>query len=545
MFGPTLHETLDHAAAKSPSAAAVFPTASAADTLPELAAASVRMATALLAAGVAPGDRAGILCPNEPAFLRAVFALSRIGAAACPLPLPVALRDLELYVARLARVIEVAGIRHVVVTDGFTDLIDALGELLPGVTLLRAGQLDGPEDRRKLPIVDPSSIAVVQFTSGSTASPKGVLLSQDNVLGGLDAIASGVDMGRPGDAGAVWLPLYHDMGLFGSLSALLSGLPMYIWSPVSFVKNPQNWLRELMATGHDMICPLPNFGYDYLLQAFAKSTLDGLDMSRWRVAFNGSEAIDSASVGAFCDRFAPAGFRASSMFPVYGLAEATLAATFPPLGREPSFDWVDAARLATDGVAEPAAGTRARAIANVGPPVKGLELRIDGTTADGVVGEVQLRGRPVTQGYLAAEQPFTADGWLRTGDLGYTRNGDLHVTGRIKEMIIVRGENFYPEDVEGAVRDLPGIHKRRVVALADGETMVLAAETRLSGPDRVRLHTEITELAGRVLGLAGSGSLAVHLLPPRSIERTTSGKLQRLAMLQKINSGSDRATAQS
>jgi fatty-acyl-CoA synthase len=531
MFGETLHGVLDAAAARSPHAAAVFPTAGDAVPLPELAESSVRMAGGLLAAGVAPGDRVGILCQNEPAFLQALFALSRLGAAACPLPLPIALRDLGGYVERLARITGTAGARHVVVTDGYAELVDALAIALPGVTLLRAGTLfAGPADARRLPAPDPGATAVVQFTSGSTAAPKGVVLSQDNVLGGLDAIASGVEMGRPGDAGAGWLPLYHDMGLFGALSALLTGIPMLIWSPVSFVKNPRRWLRDLTTAGYDIICAQPNFGYDHLLGAVPEGDLGDLDLSRWRVAFNGSESVDVASVEAFCARFAPAGFRPEAMFPVYGLAEVTLAATFPPLGREPRFEWVHADRLGTEGIAEPLprSAPRSRAIANVGPPVRGLRLRIGDGLPDGRVGEIQLHGRPVAHGYLGADGPFTPDGWLRTGDLGYLRGGDLHVTGRIKELIIVRGSNYYPEDVEAAVRDLDGIHKRRCVAFADeGETMVLAAETRLTGADRARLTEDIRARVRAAIGLSG---LRVYLLRPRSIQRTTSGKLQRLAM---------------
>jgi len=548
MFGETLHQTLDIAAAKSPDAVITFPTGSASFTIAGLASSSVTMAVSLLDAGIAPTDRVGILCPNEPAFFQALFALSRAGAVSCPLPLPVTLRDFEGYVARLTRVIEVAGIRHLVVTDGFGNLIDALDDLLPDVTLLRIGTLaGGPGARDRLPEVGPEALAIVQFTSGSTAVPKGVRLTHANVLACLDAIVTGVDMGRPDDVGAIWLPLYHDMGLFGSLSAMLIGMPVWVWSPVSFVKNPLRWLTEFSASG-GTICPCPNFAYDHLVEAVSAEEAAGIDLRRWRIAFNGAEAIATDSVDAFCGRFATSGFRPEAMFAVYGLAEATLAVTFPPLGRLPVYDWVDAERLAGERLAVPVdrSAPRTRGIVGVGRPVLGMRVRIaDPTTGevmpDRRVGEIQVRGASVTSGYLADDavvQPFTPDGWLRTGDLGYDAAGELFVTGRIKEMIVLRGANYYPEDVESIVRELDGVYKRRCVAFADNtggtETMVLAAETRLDSPeDRCRLTTDILTRVSRAIGLA---ELDVHLLPPRSIPRTTSGKFQRLATREMIRS---------
>jgi fatty-acyl-CoA synthase len=539
MYADTLHETLDEAAGKSPDIRATFPSESSSITLAELAASSTEMARGLLAAGIAPGDRVGLLCPNEPRFLQTLFALNRIGAAACPLPLPATLADLEGYVARLTRIGAAAGIRHVVVTDQFGALIDALDGMLPGVTLVRPSELSAGSSGGELPRVDPGSTAIVQFTSGSTATPKGVQLTHTNVLTCLDAIVDGVAMGQPGDSGGIWLPMYHDMGLFGTLSALLIGVPVRIWSPLAFVKNPARWLRTVAETG-TTICPSPNFGYDYLLSAVAPEEAAGYDLSRWRVAFNGAETIAVDSVEAFLDRFAPAGFRPETMFPVYGLAEATLAVTFPPLGRAPRYDWVDGARLAAEHravrVSRDAPG--ARGIVGVGRAVRGMRVRVaDPVTgrevADDRVAEVQARGGSVAAGYLTDDpgvaQPFTPDGWLKTGDLGYLRDGELFLTGRIKEMIVVRGVNFYPEDVEAVVRTIPGVYKRRCVGFTGtGEAMTLVAETDLTEPaDRSRLAAEIL---ARVSAVTGLNELDVRLLPPRSIPRTTSGKLQRLAM---------------
>jgi fatty-acyl-CoA synthase len=241
------------------------------------------------------------------------------------------------------------------------------------------------------------------------------------------------------------------------------------------------------------------------------------------------------------------------MFTVYGLAEATLAVTFPPLGRAPHWEHVHRERLATEGLAVPVPedSPEARAVASVGSAVRGMEVRVAGAEPgagtqalpDGQVGEVMIRGASVTSGYLtsdgAQDDAFTSDGWLRTGDLGYLRAGELYVTGRLKEMIVVRGHNFYPHDVEELVCRVTGVHKGRCVAYAEldsatpagtsglqGERIVLAVESELTGPERDALARELRELAVAGLGL---DAIAVHVVPPRTLPRTSSGKFQRLA----------------
>ncbi|HET8683067.1 MAG TPA: AMP-binding protein [Micromonosporaceae bacterium] len=538
MLAETLHETLDEVAAKSPDVLTTFPPDPVALGLADLASSSALMAAGLSAAGVRAGDRVGILCRNEPHFVQALFAVSRLGAAACPLPLPVTVGSgAEQHTSRLRQIVAAAHIRHVVVTERLGTLATHLGTALSGVRLLPAGGLlAGVAGRPVLPRVEPAAVAVVQFTSGTTQQPRGVRLTHRQVLAGLDAIGTGLDIG-PGDRGSIWLPLYHDMGLFGLLSGLLVGAPTTLWSPMSFVRAPGRWLRAF-AQERATICPSPNFGYDHLLGAVGPHEAATLDLSCWRVALNGSETVAPDSVTSFLDRFAPAGFRPEAMLAAYGLAEATLAVTLPPLDRGPVFDRVDAGRLVREGVVVPAGpGGRARSLVALGRAVPGMALRITDAATGAVlpderVGELQIRGASVTGGYLAGDpsgsQPFTGDGWLRTGDLGYLRRGELFLAGRLKEMIIVRGVNHHPEDVEGVVRAMPGVYRRRCVAFAgEGETMVLAAETALTDPgDRGHLVADIATEVRRATGLSG---LRVHLLPPRSIPRTTSGKLQRLA----------------
>jgi len=552
MLAETLHETLDEAAAKSPDVLTTFPGDSLALSLADLSSSSALMAAGLSAAGVRAGDRVGILCRNEPHFVQALFAVSRLGAAACPLPLPATVGSgAEQHTTRLRRIVAAAHIRHVVVTERLDTLAAHLGTALSGARLLPAGTLlAGAVSRPVLPRVEPTAVAVVQFTSGTTQQPRGVRLSHRQILAGLDAIGAGLDIG-PGDRGSIWLPLYHDMGLFGLLSGLLVGAPTTLWSPMSFVRAPGRWLRAF-AQERATICPSPNFGYDYLLGAVRPDEAATLDLSCWRVALNGSETVAEESVTSFLDRFAPAGFRPEAMLAAYGLAEATLAVTLPPLDRGPVFDRVDAERLAREGVVAPAAGSggRVRSLIGLGHAVSGMALRITDVAtgavlADERVGEVQIRGASVTAGYLtddpSGSQPSADDGWLRTGDLGYLRHGELFLTGRLKEMIIVRGVNYHPEDVEDVVRAMTGVYRRRCVAFTgEGETMVLAAETPLTEPgDRGRLAADIATEVRRATGLS---SLRVHLLPPRSIPRTTSGKLQRLATRELVDAATPEAT---
>ena len=542
----TVHDLLAATAARRPDESMRFPSQRETVTYRELSARAWSMAGELAAEGVRPGDNVGILSPNAPEYFQSLFAVSAAGAAACPLPVPFGMRDLAGYGRQLARIAAVSGMRVVLVSSRLAPLAAQLAAALPGVRARPATCLGVPA--APLPAVTGADAAIVQFTSGSTALPKGVLLTHRNVLAGLAAIRTGIALGD-GDAGGFWLPLFHDMGLFGVMSGIQAGIPMHVWSPVSFVKDPARWLREFLAAGAT-ITAMPDFGYGMLTAAFSPDEAAALDMTRWRVAVNGSEPIAADTVTAFTERFAAAGFRPEAMFAVYGMAEATLAVTFPPLGRRPVFDWVDRDALATAGRAVPAApgAPCSRAVAGVGRPVAGLEVRVadpetGAPAGDGAVGEVQLRGASVTAGYLgqpAGEDAASfAGGWLRTGDLAYTRAGELFVTGRRKEMITVRGANFYPQDVELIARDVPGVFRGNCVAVAgpaggDGTAqIVLIAET-----DRVAAGADelAARLRQRVAAELGLTAVTVRLVPPRAIPRTSSGKVRRLASLDAVRS---------
>jgi acyl-CoA synthetase (AMP-forming)/AMP-acid ligase II len=458
----TVHGLLGATAARRPDESVRFPSERETVTYRELSDSARALAGELAAEGVRPGACVGVLSPNAPEYFQSLFAVSAAGAAACPLPVPSGPRDAAGYGRQLSRIAAASGMRLVLVSPRLGALAGQLAGALPGVRLRPAACRGTPA--AALPAVTEGDDAIVQFTSGSTAQPKGVRLTHRNVLAGLAAIRDGIALGDA-DGGGFWLPLFHDMGLFGVMSGIQAGIPMYVWSPVSFIKSPARWLREFLASG-STITAMPDFGYAMLTAAVPPEEAASLDMARWRVAFNGSEPIAAGTVAAFTERFAPSGFPAEAMFCVYGMAEATLAVTFPPLGRGPAFDWVDRDVLSAAGRAVPARpGARgSRPIAGVGYPVAGLDLRLaDPATGapvpDGTVGEILIKGASVTVGYLGQAAGEIADGWLRTGDLGYVRDKEVFVTGRCKEMITVRGANFYPQDVELIARSVPGVYR--------------------------------------------------------------------------------------
>ncbi|MRH88330.1 AMP-binding protein [Nocardia sp. SYP-A9097] len=533
----TLPTRLAGIAAAHPRVSATFWSSAENIEYAELHRAAESAAATLLARGVRRGEPVGILCPNAPEFLVGFFGIAAAGAAATPLPLPAGIRRAAGYPQQLAAITAAAGMRTVLVSPAFAELVPLLAGV--NVEFIDTATLSGPHGElpaETAPGLD--DLAVVQFTSGSTAAPKGVRLTHRQVSSGLSAIRRGIALDL-NDQGGFWLPLFHDMGLFGTLSAILRGIPAHIWSPLAFVKDPARWLREFAASG-TTVTAMPNFGYEALLAAVPPEQVAEYDLSRWRIAFNGAEPISHTVVTDFCERFAPAGFAPSTMFGVYGMAEATLAVAFPPLGRAPVFEWVDRTELADDSLAQPVSPERpgARAVAGVGAAVQGLRLRIvdpetDAPLPDGRVGEIMIQGDSVTDGYLAIDPATVADrftdGWLRTGDLGYLRGGELFVTGRCKDMITVRGVNHYAQDVEAAVSGVPGIYKGRCTAAIDpdgADVIALIAESELTGTDAEALIKTIRERVAAELGLA---AVEVHLVAPRSIPRTSSGKLQRLA----------------
>jgi acyl-CoA synthetase (AMP-forming)/AMP-acid ligase II len=380
--------------------------------------------------------------------------------------------------------------------------------------------------------VAPDDLALVQFSSGSTGDPRGVMLSHRNLLANVAAVLAVLQPDET-DVNCSWLPLYHDMGLIGGLfMPLHCGRPVVLLSPQGFLLDPKRWLWAIhhhRAT----ISTAPNFAYQLIAGRVDERELAGLDLSCWRLALCGAEPVMPETLAAFARKLAPHGFREEGLLPVYGLAEVALGALFPVPGQPFRRDGVDPAALEAHGRAEPGG----RVLSSVGRPLPGFDVRI----ADGEgrplperhVGEIQLQGPSVMLGYLddpAATARVLVDGWLRTGDLGYMAEGELFVVGRSKDLILKGGRNYAPQDLEKAAERVEGIRRGCVAAFGvpdpttGTEAVVVVAETREPASAHAALAGAIKDMVHAAVGLRPDH---VTLLPPGAVPKTSSGKLQR------------------
>src|SRR5438067_1836477 len=495
------------------------------------------MAVALARRGVGPGSHVALLGPTSRPFVTAIQAVWLAGATAVVLPLPMRMNALEDFLAQTRTRVRASDTSLVIADPMLAGFIQPEpGD--PPVVLL--GDLTGDASDPwawDAPKEDPSALAILQFTSGSTADPKGVMLSHATICANLDAIAQAAALDPADDVLCSWLPLYHDMGLIGLLTlAMTTGTDLALASPQDFLSAPARWM-EWMSHHRATATAGPNFSYALAARALRRFAPATLDLSRWRIALNGAEAVDPKAAGDFVAAGAPHGRDPGAVFPAFGMAESTLAVTFPEPGRGLRTDPIDRKVLESEAYAAPADpdGEGTRHLVRLGRPVPGLEIRIvdpisGAVRAEREVGELEIRGTSVTTGYYrrpdATEAAFH-DGWLRSGDLGYTVDGELVVCGRIKDLIIVGGRNVYPEDVERAAASVEGVRAGNVIAFAvDGrrgkEALVVVAESKDPDLEGVR-----AAVAGRVREVVGLPPEEVVLVEPGTLHKTSSGKLQR------------------
>jgi fatty-acyl-CoA synthase len=492
------------------------------------------MASALQSRGVGPGTHVALLGPTTRPFVTAVQATWLAGATVVVLPLPMRLASIEDFVAQTRRLIVHADAHVVVIDAQLSEFLDPE----PGdPPIIRLDELHGSAAAYERPADDPDALAILQFTSGSTADPKGVMVPHRCIAANLDAIADAAQVDPDRDTAVSWLPLYHDMGLIGLLGApMIMGFDLVLASPQDFLAAPARWM-EWMAEFGATVTAGPNFAY--ALAARALGRLDRLDLSRWRLALNGAEPIDPTAVEKFLAAGAGHGVDPRAAFCVFGMAEATLAVTFPTPGTGMQVDTVDQRVLETDRYAAPLAADGAdgatRRLARLGRPLDGVELRIcEPTTGqpmqDREVGEVELRGTSISPGYYGQTggNVDTRRGeWFRTGDLGYVVEGELVVCGRLKDVIIVGGRNVFPEDVERAAESVEGVRAGNVIAFGtEGrrgrEAVVVVAETKLDESAPVR-----DAVVARVRDAVGVPPEDVVLVRPGTLPKTSSGKPQR------------------
>ena len=516
-------------------------------TWPELYDRARRAAGALQQAGVEPGDRVAIVLPTKTGFLDALLGCSLAGAVPTPLYPPVRLGRLDEYHARTAAMLQAAECRLLITEPRIHRL---LGQTLVRYRPACGVLLDG--DLTKGPAADPfaqrpDELCMVQFSSGTTVLPKPVALSHRAVLAQVHAIMDQIRRNTPEEtplasrAGVSWLPLYHDMGLIGGLfPALIFGSPTTLIPPEVFLLRPAIWLRALSRYG-GTISPAPDFAYALCTERIRDEELDGCDLSAWAMALNGAEPIRAATLRSFAERFAPWGFRAEAMTPVYGLSEAALAVTFADVNAPYTAHHYDAEAL-SQGVARRAeadAPFRTQELVSVGRPVAGFSVEIRDSAGDilpdGQIGHIFARGPSLMQGYLDhTESPIT-HGWLDTGDLGFLDEGALTVTGRAKDLIVLRGQNHAPHDIEKAVDPVEGVRTGCSAAVAhieEGhERLLVFVEARSP-------RTELAEDCRKaILSRTGIEPDLVAILDPGTLPRTSSGKIRRGESLRRWTSG--------
>jgi fatty-acyl-CoA synthase len=493
------------------------------------------LAARLLAAGLATHDRVGLVAETDADFIVAFFACQYARLTPAPLPLPAALGGREAYVEQIARMLGSAKAAAVfgpeTLLPWLKDAADAAGTPMA----LRIADLpDAPATDLPAPLADDP--CYVQFSSGSTRNPTGVLCTHRALMANAFAITRhGLNV-VPEDRALSWLPLYHDMGLVGFLlSPLAAQMTVDLLPTGAFVRRPLLWL-DLISKNRATISYSPSFGYD-LCARRGDGAREGLDLSGWRVAGCGGDMVRPGPLLGFAERYAAAGFRQEAFVASYGMAEATLALTMAPVNQGLRFDTVDVDRMERDGIVKPGSGARSRAFVRCGPvlPAHELEVRNDAgaVVPEGHVGKVFVRGPSLMKGYFgepeASARVLGADGWLDTGDLGYLTGGEIVPTGRAKDLILLNGRNVWPQDLEwSAESEIEKLRSGDVAAFSidrdEGEQLVVLVQVRSSDPE---VRRTLTEDVAALLRARHGVEAQVELVGHNALPQTSSGKLSR------------------
>jgi len=499
-----------------------------------------RAAEGLVARDVAPGDRIALMLPTGLDFFVGFFGVLYAGAIPVPIYPPMRMSQIEEHLTRQIGILRNAGVKMLVTTSEGLRLaglarrqVETLDEIVAVADLV------GAANGAPLPPTrDASATAMLQYTSGSTGDPKGVVLSHANLLANVRAMGLAIGASSA-DTFVSWLPLYHDMGLIGAwLGCLHFGAPLYVMSPLTFLSRPASWL-EAIDRHRGTLSAAPNFAFELCLDKIDDAQIERLDLGSLRMVANGAEPISPRTIRRFAEKFAKYGFRAEAMAPVYGLAENAVGLAFPPPGRAPMIDRIDRDALSTDGRAEPAGKDSSKLeIVSCGAPLPGHEIRIVDAAGRELgerrEGRLEFRGPSATSGYFRNEEKTRAlirDGWLDSGDRAYMAGGEIYVTGRVKDILIRAGRHLYPQEIEEAVAEVEGIRKGCVAAFgaADTETgterLIVVAETYETVPEaRGALETRVQTAVSAVCGAPAD---EVRFVPPRSTPKTSSGKIRR------------------
>ncbi|MDP1735793.1 MAG: AMP-binding protein [Sulfuritalea sp.] len=513
-------------------------------TYAQLLVAAREVAAGLRHGGVAPGQCVALMLPTGLEFFHSFYGILLAGAVPVPIYPPTRPGQIEDHLRRQAGILQNCEAVALISFDAarlvariLSGLVPTLREVTTPEALRVAGRTDSPAADHHGHVHE---IAFIQYTSGSTGNPKGVTLDHGNLLANIRAWGQAVEL-TPADVVVSWLPLYHDMGLIGAwLGSLYHACPLVLMSPLDFLARPERWLWAIHQH-RGTVTAAPNFAFELCLRHLDSARLQGLDLSSWRYAANGAEPVAAETLARFTAAFHPYGFRADALAPVYGLAECSVGLAVSPPGRGPLIDRVQREALAS-GEAVPAAADDVHALQLVacGLPLPGHEVRIVDDAGRELpprrVGRLEFRGPSTTRGYYRNEEAsrqLIRDGWLDSGDLAYLAEGDIVITGRIKDMIIRGGRNLYPYELEEAVGSIPGVRRGCVavfgvpVAGQGTEKLVVVAESReTNGTTREEL---VRRINGLTVDLLGTPPDDVVLAPPHAVLKTSSGKIRRSA----------------
>ncbi len=516
-------------------------------TYAELWAEAAGRARALGRLGFVKGDRVGLILTEPDEFVLSFVGALAAGLVAVPMYPPATMAKMDAYGDTVRHVLQASGARGLITTDTMGPLVEA--QLLGSgdstrIVFERDICADGSD--QGLPDVRGGDLAFLQFTSGSTSRPKGVMVTHDNLSANSHAIIFEGLRATPEDRGVSWLPLYHDMGLIGFVVAPVYARVQVVFLPTtSFIRRPSLWL-DTINRHRGTITFAPNFAFALATRAITEAQSSSWDLSCLRALGCGAEPIVADVLRSFLNRFEKNGLSSSCILPCYGMAESTLAVTFHDLGAPLSTDRVDidaiASRIATPA---PIDG-RSVEFVSCGRGFTGHDLMIAGPNNEPLgerqVGEIRLRGQSVTTGYFEAPDATAEvfhDGWLCTGDLGYRVGDELFICGRVKDLIILNGKNFYPQDVERIVSTIDGIRDGQCVAFSrfgpsGAEEAVVVAESRRAGEARQKLLDEVVQAVRAELGL----TLAeVVLIKRGTLPKTSSGKVRRRETKQRLEHG--------
>jgi len=511
-------------------------------TYAELHESALRISYGLGLRGVAKGDRVAIMLATDVSFFTAFFGVLYAGGIPVPMYPPFRRSQVEEHLRRQAGILRNAAIEVLIVSEDMRKVGSLLYGLADSLKHIETVDDLSNEGISEAPVpTDPSATALIQYTSGSTGDPKGVVLSHANLIANIRSMGDALEADSS-DIFISWLPLYHDMGLIGAwLGPLYYGFLTVIMSPLRFLANPSRWLRTI-SRYQATLSAAPNFAFELCCKNIHEEDMTGVDLSSLRMILNGAETVSEATIKRFTEKFAPYGFKPEMMWPVYGMAENSVGLAFPPLGRKPLIERIERTALARDGIAKPASIEDNTALTFVacGRPIPRHEIRVVDDTgrevADRHEGQLQFRGPSSTSGYFRNDEKnrklFSGD-WLESGDRAYIANGDVYITGRIKDMIIKAGRNIYPHEIEELVGQVEGVRKGCVAAVASTdqqtgtERLVLIVETRLTQDDeKERLAKQIIEVCSNTLDMPPD---VVELVPPHAVLKTSSGKIRRAA----------------